>query len=102
CVFLLPLGVAYVLARKRHENPFPGEDVALVRNTMNDVFSLTAGHGVLLFPYLIGQLILNFYKTAPGFLPAWKVNYALISGWIWWSSVALFPFLYCHINEELK
>ena len=102
CVFVLPLLVVFALGKLRHENPFPGEDILLVKNTMNSVFLLIGCHLVLLFPFLIGQLLLNFVKTAPGFLPAWKVNYSIFSGWIWYSSVAVFPYVYTRVSLDMK
>lgn len=103
CVFLLPLAVAFVLAKKRNESPFPGEDVILIKTTMNIIFALIGAHLVLLFPHMIGMLVLNYYKTAPGHpFPVWKVNYSLLSGWIWYSSTILFPFVYHHFLDEFK
>jgi len=102
CIFVLPLLVLYALGKLRHESPFPGEDVEMITTTLNTVFLLIGAHLVLLLPFLVGQLILNFAKTAPGFYPAWKVNFSLLSGWIWYSSVALFPFLYTHVSVDLK
>ena len=101
CVFILPLAVGYVLGKRRQENPFPGEDIAVIRNTMSMVFGLIGTHLVLLFPHLISQIILNYVRTAPGYYPAWKINFSLISGWIWSSSCAIFPYVYYYLSEEI-
>jgi hypothetical protein len=102
CVLVLPLLVVFALAKLRHENPFPGEDISLIQTTMNCVFLMIGSHLVLFVPFAVGQLLLNFIKTAPGFIPGWKVNFSLLSGCIWYSSVAMFPFLYTRISHDLK
>lgn len=102
CVFLAPLFIGLALNKKRNKNPFPGEDISLVRQTMNLVFVLVGVHLVLLFPYVIGQLVLNYVKTAPGHKPQWKLNFALISGWIWTSTCAVFPVLYHYCSEDFR
>ena len=103
CVFVLPLAVVFALGRKRNEPPFPGsDDVSLVRNSIRIVFVLVSVHLVLLFPYLVGQLVLNYFKTAPGYLPKWKVNFSLLSAWIWNSACAVFPFLYYNLSDDLR
>lgn len=102
CVFVLPLAVVFALGRIRNEPPFPGDDVSLVRNSIRIVFVLVSVHLVLLFPYLVGQLVMNYLKTAPGYLPAWKINFSLLSGWIWNSACAVFPFLYYNLSDDMS
>lgn len=103
CVFILPLAVVAAISRKRKEAPFPsGDDVSLVRNSINIVFVLVSVHLILLFPYLVGQLVLNYVRTAPGYLPVWKVTFSLLSAWIWCSACALFPILYYFLSDDLN
>jgi hypothetical protein len=102
CVFILPLAVVFALGRKRNEPPFPGDDTSHVRNSIRIVFILVSIHLVLLFPHVVGQLVLNYVKTAPEFLPKWKITFALLSGWIWNCACAVFPFLYYNLSDDLS
>jgi len=102
CVFLSPLFVVLALHKRRNKSPFPGEDITKVRQTMNLIFVLVGAHLILLFPYLVGQFALNYVKTIPGMRPQWKVNFALISGWIWTSTCAVFPVLYTYCSEDFR
>lgn len=104
CVFMLPLAVVFAIARKRKQAPFAvvGEDVSMVRTSIHIVFVLVSVHLILLFPFLVGQLVLNYVRTAPGYLPVWKITFSLLSGWIWNSAVALFPLLYYFLSDDMN
>ncbi|KAI1303933.1 hypothetical protein HDE_02029 [Halotydeus destructor] len=102
CVFFAPLMVGLLVHHKRNLTPFPGEDISVITKTMNLVFVLVGAHIVLLFPFLIGQFALNYYKTAPGILPEWKVNTGLVTGLIWTSVVAVFPVLYTYTCDDIR
>lgn len=105
CVLILPLAVVLGIARRRNQAPFSssvGEDVSVVRTSIHLVFVLVSVHLVLLFPYLVGQLVLTYVRTAPGYLPVWKITFSLLSGWIWSAAVALFPLLYYLLSDDMN
>ena len=101
CVFITPLVILIQLSKLRYLSPHSEEDLPAVKSLIKIALASMLVHLILLFPYLIGQIILNYARTAPGYLPKWKVAMSLTSGWIWFMSPAVFPYLYYRFIPEI-
>lgn len=102
CVFITPLVILIQLAKLRYLSPHSEEDLPAVKSLIKVALVGMLVHLIILFPYLIGQIVLNYARTAPGFLPKWKVAMSLTSSWIWLTSPAIFPYLYYRFIPDIQ